>query len=155
MLSNHKIPHAFIGAPLIALTFISTGCDQNRPQMSDGLDDLKATAQQYLSKLEKNDITRVHGFYLECAVNIKRVKGIRVSETVCDKSNTRAITLRVTDPTARPPSQQLDNIQLTNLSGNTMTIIRGTTKASSSGITITFDRSGQSIVMNRQVARKP
>lgn len=142
---SYNISRALLASSLISLVCINSGCDQDRPQMSDGLDELRDVAQQSFSSLEKGQIKRNKGFYIECALDMKRDKGIRISESVCDKNNSRNITIRITDPTSRPPSQQLDKIQLTNQSGDIITAYRGKSATTSNGIQIKYDRSGQSI----------
>ncbi len=153
MKSSINVSHAFFVSSLISLACINSGCNQDRPQMSDGLDDLKVVAQKSLSKLEKGKIIRNKGFYIECALDLKRDKGIRISESVCDKNNTRNIIIRVTDPTSRPPSQQLDKIQLASLSGDIITAYRGKSATTSNGINIKFDRSGQSVIIDAKMER--
>jgi hypothetical protein len=151
MNTGNKKFSAFLIISFILLIFTSSGCDQNRPPMSDGLDDLKTIAQQYFSKLENGKVQRIKGFFIECAVDFMRVKGIRISETVCDKDSSRNIIIRVTDPTSRPPSQLLDKIQLISQTDNTITVYRGKTVTTSNDITIEFHRSGQSIIFNTQI----
>ncbi|MEE9345972.1 MAG: hypothetical protein V3U88_10235 [Methylococcales bacterium] len=153
MKSSNKISRAFLVSSLILLACVNSGCDQDRPPMSDGLDDLRNIAQQSFSRLEKGQITRNKGFYIECALDLKRKKGIRISESVCDKNNSRNITIRITDPTSRPPSQQLDKIQLTNQSGDTITAYRGKPATTKNGIKIKFDRSGQSVEIHTQMEK--
>ncbi len=103
---------------LILWALLLSGCDQSQPQMADGIEGFKSIAQEILNKLEKGEIKRNSGFFIECAVDNRREKGIRISETVCDKENTRTITIRVTDPTSRPPSQRVETIKLSTLTLN-------------------------------------
>ncbi len=133
---------------LVSLACISSSCDSPQTQSADGIDDFISVAQQSLKKLEKGNIKRNSGFYIECAVDIRRDKGIRISETVCDKDSTRSITIRITDPTSRPPSQKLRSINLASLSGEMITAKKGESKTIENGLTIKLDRSGQSIIMD-------
>lgn len=137
---------------LLALSISS--CDKTQLQSADGIDDFKSIAQQTLTKLENGEITRNEGFYTECALDVKRDKGIRISESVCDKENFRSITIRITDPTSRPPSQKIKTIQLSTESGDIITASRGGIKTTSKGITIKFDRSGQSIIFEWQLEKQ-
>ncbi len=150
-----KIFRAFLVFSCISLALITSSCDQNPIPMTDGIEDFKSIAQQMLYKLEKGEITRNRGFFIECAVDKKRDKGIRISEIVCDKESFRTITIRVTDPTSRPPSQEIETIKLSTLSGDIITAHKEKTKTTSNGITITFDRSGQSVTMVRQFEKTP
>ena len=142
---RYNISRAFLASSLVSLACINCGCDQDRPQMSDGQNELTDIAQQSFSRLENGLIKRNEGFFIECALDLKRNKGINISESVCDKNNSREITIRVTDPTSRPPSQQLDKIQLTSQSGDIITAYRGKSTQTSNGIKIKYDRSGQSV----------
>lgn len=153
MKSGNKISRAFLVSSLILLACVNSSCDQDRPQIADGLGDLIDIAQQSFSRLEKGQITRNDGFYIECALDIKRNNGIRISESVCDKNNSRSITIRITDPTSRPPSQQLDKIQLTNQSGDTIIAYRGKPATTLNGINIKFDRTGQSIEIHTKIEK--
>jgi hypothetical protein len=150
---SYTISRAFLVSSFISLACINSGCDQDRPQMSDGLNELRDVAQQSFSSLEKGQIKRNKGFYIECALDLKRDQGINISESVCDKNNSRNITVRITDPTSRPPSQQLDEIQLTSQSGDTITAYRGKSTTTSNGITIKFDRSGQSLEIHSKMEK--
>jgi hypothetical protein len=153
MKSSHTISRAFLVSSLISLACVNSGCDQDHPPMSDGLEELKNIAQQSFSRLEKGQIKRNDGFYIECALDIKRDNGIRISESVCDKNNSRNITIRITDPTSRPPSQQLDKIQLTSQSGDTIIAYRGKPATTLNGIKIKFDRSGQSVEIHAEMEK--
>ncbi len=150
-----KRSRALLVSSLTLFFAMTSGCDQNRPQAIDGIEDFQVVAQEFLYKLENDQILRNRGFYTECAVDFKRAKGIRISETVCDKDNLRNITLRITDPGSRPPSQRMEKIQLSSLSGDTITAYRGKAKTAINDITIQFDRSGQSVIMNRQIKIQP
>ncbi len=150
---SNKITRAFLVLSLMLLACVNSGCDQNRPPMSDGLEELRNIAQQSFSRLEKGQIKRNNGFYIECALDIKRNNGIRISESVCDKNNSRNITIRITDPTSRPPSQQLDKIQLTSQSGDTIIAYRGKPATTLNGINIKFDRTGQSIEIHTEIEK--
>ncbi len=155
MKSRSKSSRALLVSSLILFVALTSGCDQSRPQAIDGIEDFQTVAQQFLNKLEKGQILRNRGFYTECAVDIKRDKGIRISETVCDKDNLRHITIRITDPGSRPPSQRMEKIQLSSLSGDTIIAYRGKDKTTINGITVQFDRSGQSVIMDGQIKIQP
>ncbi|MCH9696880.1 MAG: hypothetical protein K0U68_02140 [Gammaproteobacteria bacterium] len=126
------------------------GCNESVTQSSEGIEDFFTVSQQSLTRLEKGEITRNRGFNTECAVDIKRDRGIRISETVCDKADFRSITIRITDPTSRPPSQKIRSIQLTTLTDETVTTKKGETQTTSSGVVIKLDRSGQSVILSGQ-----
>lgn len=135
---------------LVYIFFLNfqVGCSESVTQSSEGIEDFITVSQQALTRLEKGVITRNRGFNTECAVDIKRERGIRISETVCDEANTRSITIRITDPTSRPPSQKISSIQLTTLTDETVTTKKGKTQTTSSGIDIKLDRSGQSVILS-------
>ncbi len=152
---SDKFFQAFLVFSFISLALIISGCNQSPYPRAEGIEDFKFIAQQMLKKLEKGEITRTNGFYIECAVDKKRDKGVRISEIVCDKENTRSITIRITDPTSRPPSQKINTIQLSTLSGDIITTSLGKTNTISNGITIAFDRSAQSVTLVRLVETTP
>ena len=147
MKDNNRASQAVFVYMLILLALTTSSCDNTQSQSADGIDDFKIIAQQILTKLENGKITRNPGFYTECAVDIKRDKGIRISETVCDKENVSIVTIRITDPTSRPPSQKIKTILLSTQSGEMIAISRRETKTTLNGITIKFDRSGQSVTI--------
>ena len=155
MKSSSKRSRALLVSSLTLFFSMISGCDQNRPQAIDGIEDFQVVAQEFFYKLEKGQIRRNRGFYTECALDIKSAKGIRISETVCDKDALRHITIRITDPGSRPPSQRIEKIQLSSQSGDTMTAYRGKDKTTINGITVQFDRSGQSVIMDGQVKIQP
>ncbi len=152
---SDKIFQTFLIFSLITMALFAGGCNQSPYPRAEGIEDFKFIAQQMLKKLEKGEIIRTNGFYIECAVDKKREKGVRISEIVCDKENTRSITIRITDPTSRPPSQKIEAIQLSALSGDIITTSIGKTNTISNGITIDFDRSGQSVTLVRLVETTP
>ncbi len=140
---------------MILLVLLTASCDKTQRGTNNDIGDFKSVAQQSLARLEKGKIIRIGGFNIECAVDFKRERGMRISETVCDKENIRNITIRVTDPGSRPPSQKVKKIQLTSLDGKLVSVHNGETKTMPNGFTVTFDRSGQSVTLGAQFESQP
>ncbi len=140
---------------MILLVLFISSCDDTQRGTNNDIGDFKSVAQQALTSLERGKIVRNRGFNIECAVDFKRKRGMRISETVCDKENARNITIRVTDPGSRPPSQKPTKMQLSSLEGKLISVHIGETKTMRNGFNITFDRSGQSVTFDAQFENKP
>lgn len=129
-------------------------CDQGDPgiPLADGLNEFNKVVESSYKKLVVGRFRKKAGFSTKCSVDIDTVRGIRVSETICDDDeNSLDVTIRITDPTSRPPSQQQKTIRVTQNDGGSFAVDRGDTKTLAEGITFDFDRSGQSAVINGKV----
>lgn len=131
-----------------SITLVSCGEDMTQNQIADGLSDFKYAVDVSYQRLVNGQIKRNKGFDSECAVHWDTHGGIRISETVCGKENSgQEITVRITDPTSRPPSQRVDKFLIDAGNGSNISVSRGEIQALENGISIEFDRSGQSIII--------
>ena len=104
-----------------ALALLLTGCfvaaasacsqrDAQSPA-ADGLDDFREVVEAAYQRLTGGRIRKKAGFFGECSVDWRTESGIRVSETVCDDGkDSWTVTIRITDPSSRPPSQRQSQV---------------------------------------------
>ncbi|GEM_PF-1704823 len=137
---------------------IPLGCKQRDAQVpaTDGqIDFIKVVEEQY-RRLTSGEIGKRGGFSNQCSVGMDIKRGIRVSETVCDSSGKFwDVTIRVTDPSSRPPSQRQKTIGVVLDDHGDIILSRGNSQQLSNGVTMSLDRTGQSVVMNGQVNFEP
>jgi hypothetical protein len=57
------------------------------------------------------------------------------------------VTIRVTDPTSRPPSQRQTQVSVSLDEAHQLTLTREMTQRLQNGITLYLDRTGQSVVL--------
>lgn len=153
MKSVDKLRRVF--APLVITTCMASACNSQAPS-SDGLDSFRQAVQVSYQRLVAGKIRKKDGFFGECSVDFGSENGVRISETVCDKGeNSGNITIRVTDPTSRPPSQKLAKLTVALSEEGEISLDRGSSERLSNGITLLFDQSGQSVELNGKLSFKP
>ena len=136
------------------LVLIPSGCKQRDAQVpadNSQIDFIKVVEGRY-RKLASGKIRKIRGFSNRCSVGMDIDRGIRVSETVCDSErHFWDVTIRITDPSNRPPSQRQKKINMALGDGRYITVNRGGPQQISKGITMSLDRTGQSVVLNGKV----
>ena len=137
---------------VIAIHLVGCGDSGTYTPRGDGIGDFqKAVALSY-DKLQRGKVVKKKGFYNECSVDWAEFEGIRISETVCDLDlKSRRVTIRITDPTSRPPSYRLNSISIAAEINLTITVRRGTKQELPNGINVKLDRTGQSVELERVV----
>lgn len=134
------------------------GCRQAeyQTQSSTGFNDFGRSVERAYGRLANGSIQKKSGFYNECSVEFSTETGIRVSQSVCDEGESAlSVTIRVTDPTSRPPSQRQNVIPVVLAELGKTKLVRGNTQEFPNGTTIKIDRTGQSAILTRslQVSR--
>lgn len=132
------------------LVMLISACEQSGPQRQSGtgIVDFKKAVEVAYKRLVSGTIRKKDGFYNECSVEFAVEHGIRVSETVCDNGdNSLDITIRVTDPATRPPSQRRKDVSFKLGKNRLVNIQQDSTKQTESGVTLYLDRTGQSVVL--------
>ncbi len=138
----------FLAVP--SLVLIPSGCQQRDAQVpeNDGQIDFKIVVEDQYRKLASGEIRKKDGFSNQCSVDMDIERGIRVSETVCDSERRLwDVTIRITDPSNRPPSQRQKKINVALGNGRFVTVSRGIPQQIPNGITMSLDRTGQSVVL--------
>jgi len=145
---------------LLTACFIAaaSACSQGDVQSpaADGLDDFREVVEAAYQRLVGGQIRKKAGFFGECSVDWGTESGIRVSETVCDNGkDSWTVTIRITDPTSRPPSQRQSQITMALDEERNLTLLREKKEQLESGITLRLDRTGQSVVLDGSVSMEP
>ncbi len=145
---------------LLAACFVAAApaCSQRDVQSpaADGLDDFREVVEAAYQRLVGGQIRKKAGFFGECSVDWGTESGIRVSETVCDNGkDSWAVTIRITDPTSRPPSQRQTEITVALDEERDLTLLREKKETLENGITLRLDRTGQSVVLDGSVSIEP
>lgn len=152
-----EIPRIVFPVLLVSgLVLVPSGCKQRDAQVpaNDGQIDFKKVVEDQYRKLASGKIRKQGGFSNQCSVGMDIDRGIRVSETVCDsEGHFWDVTIRITDPSNRPPSQRQKKINVALGDGRYITVSRGVPQQISNGITVNLDRTGQSVVLNGKVDR--
>lgn len=154
MNSTEKPGRVFSFLVIIIIQVAILSCKQHDPQ-TESLANFKKVVNRSYQYLASAKINKKAGFFGECSVNMGIESGIRISETVCDDTgDSLNITIRITDPSSRPPSQQLRQITILEQEED-ITIARGNTARLLNGITLHFDETGQSVILKGNVSLKP
>ncbi len=141
---------------VFGLVMLTSACEQNAPQRQSGvgIEDFKQSVEAAYKRLASGTIRKKDGFYNECSVDFAVEHGIRVSETVCNNSdNSLDITIRVTDPATRPPSQYRKDVSFKLGKNGLVNLPRGSTKQMESGVSLHLDRTGQSVMLTANSSR--
>jgi hypothetical protein len=145
-----KIGLSRLAALGFSLAMMTSACEQGGPQRQSGVGfaDFTRAVEAAYKRLVFSTIRKKDGFYNECSVDLAIEHGIRVSETVCDNSNNSLdITIRVTDPASRPPSQRRKDVSFKLGKNGLVNLPRDSTKQMESGVALYLDRTGQSVVL--------
>ena len=149
--TKRKRKHACALWPVACFTAFSSACSQSVPHSpaADGLDDFREVVEEGYQRLAAGRIQKKAGFMNECSVDWRTERGIRVSETVCDAgTQSGTVTIRITDPSSRPPSQKQTQVTVILDEDHQLTLAREMTQRLANGITLYLDRTGQSVVLN-------
>ena len=157
-MKHSEIPRIVLMFLLVSgAVLISSGCkerDANVPTTDGQIDFIKVVEDQY-RRLAAGKVRKKDGFSNQCSVDMKIDRGIRVSETVCDSGEKIwDITIRITDPASRPPSQRQKKINVALENGRYITLSHSISQQLSNGIGMNLDRTGQSVILNRKVNSK-
>jgi hypothetical protein len=141
---------------LLTACFVAaaSGCSQHDAQSpaADGLDDFRQVVEAAYQRLVGGRIRKKAGFFGECSVDWRTESGIRVSETVCDNGkDSWTVTIRITDPTSRPPSQRQTQMTIALDDERNLTLLREKKEQLKNRITLRLDRTGQSVVLDGPV----
>ena len=139
---------------LFSLSCLVSGCQQTgfQTQSSKGLVDFGKSIERAYDRLSKGQIRKKPGFYNECSLDFSTEKGIRVSQSICDDGKDALnVTIRVTDPATRPPSQKQDRVSISLAKLGITSLIPGETEKFSNGTTIKINRTGQSAILTRRL----
>ncbi|MGH8550342.1 MAG: hypothetical protein ACRERU_17435 [Methylococcales bacterium] len=150
----NTVGNAYRFCIIISLFCVDSACQRSEfpTQASSGFIDFGKTVERAYNRLAEGNITKKDGFYNECSVDFATETGVRVSESVCDDGdNALKVTIRVTDPTTRPPSQRQDRIAVVLGDLGKKNLIRGNTEEFPNGTTIVVDRTGQSVTLTRRL----
>jgi len=145
---------------LLTACFVAaaSACSQHDAQSpaADGLDDFREVVEAAYQRLTGGRIQKKAGFFGECSVDWRTESGIRVSETVCDDGkDSWKVTIRVTDPTSRPPSQRQTQMTVALDEERDLTLLREKMEQLENGVTLRLDRTGQSVVLDGPVRLEP
>lgn len=143
---------------ILGVLATNSACDQGDPRTLSAAaqDDFIQLVEDSYREMKAGQIKKKAGFFGECSVDFGMENGIRYSKTVCDAGkDSLKVTIRVTDPSSRPPSQQNKSIALTLDEGKKKNVARGKTEQLQNGITLHLDRSGQSVEMTGIVPSTP
>lgn len=138
----------------VSLSCVVLGCQQSEShtQSSTGFIDFGKSVERAYGRLAKGNIHKKAGFYNECSVDFSTETGIRISQSVCDDGgNVLNVTIRVTDPASRPPSQRQNRISVVLLDLGKTSLGRDHSKEFPNGTTIKIDRTGQSAILTRRL----
>ncbi len=150
-----KITPVYLGVFLLG-PLLLVACEQNSPQYqsASGIYDFKRAVVSAYERLAFKKIRKKDGFYNECSVEFDMNHGIRVSETVCNvDEDALEVTIRVTDPATRPPSQRRLNVSVELEKYGLLTLSRGIPEKTDSGVMLLLDRTGQSVILTARVDR--
>ncbi len=139
---------------LFSLSYVISGCQQTgfQTQSAKGFVDFGKSIERAYNRLSNGQIRKKAGFYNECSVDFSTEKGIRVSQSICnDGKDTLNVTIRVTDPATRPPSQRQKRVSINLEKLGRTSLIPGKTEEFSNGTTIKIDRTGQSATLTRRL----
>lgn len=151
-----KIATIKLSALRLIFCLLTTGCGQTTPQTQSGvgINDFKRAIISAYQRLISEKVKKKDGFYNECSVEFGMDHGIRVSETVCESDeNTWDVTIRVTDPATRPPSQRRKDVSIELENFGRMNLARGISQKTDSGVMLLLDRTGQSVVLTANIDR--
>ena len=151
-----KIATANLGVILLGFFLLAIACEQNSPQTQSGvgINDFKRAIVSAYQRLISERVQKKDGFYNECSVQFDMDHGIRVSETVCDADGNKwDVTIRVTDPATRPPSQRRVDVSVELEKFGRVNLSRGISQKTESGVMLLLDRTGQSVVLTASIDR--
>jgi hypothetical protein len=154
MINVSTIGHVSRACIVISILCLESGCQRSefQTQSSSGFVDYGKSIERAYNRLAEGRIDKRQGFENECSVELTSQGGVRVSESVCDDGEgALKVTILVTDPASRPPSQRQEQITVVLGDLGKKNLIRGNTEELPNGTTINIDRTGQSATLTRRL----